>query len=104
MRHVIVTLPTGRRHHGIFLDLSDLALVLAQFDVCCSYDDGQAPELVPTCTPSHIAPIQVPRELSGDHGDLLEPVEPRELAVCQGGVAIVCQPFDPSHKIDPDGT
>ena len=103
MRHIIVKLPNGRKHHGIFLDLADIALVLAQFDVCYSLDDRDPPELVPTCTPSHIAPITIPLELSGDHGDLLDPIEPRETAVVEGGIAIVCQPFEETHRVILDG-
>jgi hypothetical protein len=99
MRHIIVTLPGGAKHHAIFLDLADMALVLAQFDVCYSLAADDPPELVPTCTPSHIAPILMPEELADSMQGVVEPKEPREVAVVTGGLAIICQPFEESHRV-----
>jgi hypothetical protein len=98
VRHCIVTMQDGTKHHGIFLDLADISLVLAQFDVCWGLTESDPPELVPTATPSHIAPIKLPRDLVDTGEYVMEPIEPRTTAVVEGGIAIVCQPFHPRHR------
>jgi hypothetical protein len=91
-------MPDGAKHHGIFLDLADIALVLAQFDIAWGLTDADPPELVPTCTPSHIAPIKLPQDLVDTGEYVMEPIEPRMVAVVEGGIAIICQPFAPRHR------